>query len=272
MNLNNTQQRIASALIMIGFMALVFYLGSNTSILVFSLMGLLVSHELFTNFLKLEFLRKKYNLYQGINIFIYLFVHLSYNQDLENIIFSLSLMLTFYQLFLLFNSTKKSFKYFLSTYPWTSFILITLPVLSLQSIFYRDHWLLIIIGLFLLNFSVDTAAWFFGKNFGKRKLWEAISPKKTIEGFIGGVLTATLVFTLYWSSFIGQISISFILAILFIACCSQLGDLVQSKIKRQFGVKDSSNLIPGHGGVYDRIDSLIFVSPLFAIVIKLFIS
>jgi phosphatidate cytidylyltransferase len=180
------------------------------------------------------------------------------------------LILTFYLLFLLFNSTKISFKDFLLKIPAPSLILITLPVLSLQTIFYHENWVTLIIGLFLLNFSVDTAAWFFGKNFGKHKLWEKVSPKKTIEGFIGGVVTATIAFSIYWTSLVGDINLSFVLSIIFIACCSQLGDLVQSKIKRQFEVKDSSNLIPGHGGVYDRVDSLIFVSPLFAIVIKLF--
>lgn len=272
MALNNTQQRILSALIMVALMGLVFYLGTGYSIAIFSFIGLIVTHEILINFLKFKPFDKNYNLYQGINAFIYLFVHLSYNQDIENIIFVSSLILTFYQLFLLFNPTKRSFKYFLDIYPWTTIILITLPVLSLQSIFYREHWLIVVVGLFVLNFSVDTCAWFFGRKFGKRKLWEKVSPKKTVEGFLGGVISATTLFSIYWSLLIGQVSVSFVLAILFIACCSQLGDLVQSKIKRQFEVKDSSNLIPGHGGVYDRIDSLIFVAPLFAIVIKLFMN
>lgn len=270
MNLTNTQLRIVSAFVMIAIIGFLFFLGAEASIIGVSAIGLIVSHEIFINFLKIDFLSKKYNIYQGVNAFIYLFVHLSYNKDIENIIFFCSLILTFYLLFLLFNSTKISFRDFLQKIPATSLILITLPVLSLQTIFYHENWLTLIVGLFLLNFSVDTAAWFFGKNFGKHKLWEKVSPKKTVEGLVGGVITSTVAFSIYWTYFVGNINLSFVLSIIFIACCSQLGDLVQSKIKRQFDVKDSSNLIPGHGGVYDRVDSLIFVSPLFAIVIKLY--
>jgi len=58
------------------------------------------------------------------------------------------------------------------------------------------------------------------------------------------------------------------MSFLIIACCAQLGDLIQSKMKRQFNIKDSSNLIPGHGGMYDRVDSLLFVAPLFLFVIR----
>jgi phosphatidate cytidylyltransferase len=110
----------------------------------------------------------------------------------------------------------------------------------------------------------DTAAYFSGKKFGKHKLWESVSPKKTIEGLVGGVLFSVLITSLFWNYFIAPVKIGTILIFLLVACCSQLGDLVQSKLKRQFEIKDSSHLIPGHGGVYDRIDSLMFVSPIYA--------
>ncbi len=114
---------------------------------------------------------------------------------------------------------------------------------------------------------MDAGAWLSGTLFGKTKLWVAVSPKKTVEGLIGGMIISALLGTTYWS--IAQGKPTILLAILFLALAllSQLGDLVQSKIKRQVGIKDSSSLIPGHGGVYDRIDSLVFVTPFYLLLI-----
>jgi phosphatidate cytidylyltransferase len=91
-----------------------------------------------------------------------------------------------------------------------------------------------------------------------------VSPKKTIEGLIGGVFFSVLATSLYWNYFIEELDALTVFFFTVIACCSQVGDLAQSKLKRQFEIKDSSSLIPGHGGVYDRVDSLMFVAPLYA--------
>lgn len=120
---------------------------------------------------------------------------------------------------------------------------------------------LIIIGIFLLVWINDTFAFLIGINFGKTKLFERISPKKTVEGFVGG-----LVFCLLGSYFIylylGELQLfEWITISLMIGLLGTLGDLIQSKYKRQTGVKDSGKLIPGHGGIYDRLDSLVFASP-----------
>ena len=123
-------------------------------------------------------------------------------------------------------------------------------------------------GIVVLNFSVDTGAWFFGKNFGKKKLWPSVSPKKTVEGFVGGVITSVVLSGVFWAITFNHVSFQLLMSFLIIACCAQLGDLIQSKMKRQFNIKDSSNLIPGHGGMYDRVDSLLFVAPLFLFVIR----
>ena len=100
----------------------------------------------------------------------------------------------------------------------------------------------------------DTFALFTGMFIGKNKLAPSISPKKTIEGFIGGALMGTFIATSFYVTVINQ------------SMPLQLGDLVFSFVKREYGKKDFSNLIPGHGGILDRFDSLIFVVLAFILV------
>src|SRR5690554_61845 len=118
-----------------------------------------------------------------------------------------------------------------------------------------------IIGLFILIWTNDTFAYIIGKSFGKHKLLERISPKKTIEGFLGGVL-----FTIIFSTFIAQYLIEdsvwkWVTISVIVVVFATLGDLVESKFKRSANVKDSGNIMPGHGGILDRLDSIIFVAP-----------
>ena len=115
---------------------------------------------------------------------------------------------------------------------------------------------------------MDTGAWFFGKMFGKHKLWPKISPNKTVEGLVGGMAISGVLGHLFWFKFIDDSVMWIFVPFAILGFLSQLGDLVQSKFKRQFKIKDSSSLIPGHGGMYDRIDSLVFVLPFFAIVMN----
>lgn len=112
----------------------------------------------------------------------------------------------------------------------------------------------------------DTGAYFVGRSFGKHKLLPAVSPHKTIEGSIGGVASAVLVSAImlfFFRSSLPSLPIweLLLLSALF-SCVAQLGDLVESSIKRHFAVKDSGKILPGHGGILDRFDSMIFVLPL----------
>ncbi|MCF6307296.1 MAG: phosphatidate cytidylyltransferase [Flavobacteriaceae bacterium] len=129
----------------------------------------------------------------------------------------------------------------------------------------------IVLGIFILAWTNDTFAYLAGKQFGKRKLMEKISPKKTIEGFFGGIVGALIASFLFFSySSLYTLIIWLILAIL-VSVLGTTGDLIQSKFKRLAGVKDSGKIMPGHGGVYDRLDSIIFASPfiyLFLIIVK----
>jgi phosphatidate cytidylyltransferase len=123
-----------------------------------------------------------------------------------------------------------------------------------------DGFLLILLVL-LLTWACDIGAYCCGRLWGKHPLWPAVSPKKTWEGAIGGVLltvAAALVCRLIWQSF--PLYFMMLLGVA-LSLSVQLGDLVESAVKRQAGVKDSGHIIPGHGGVLDRFDSLLFSAP-----------
>lgn len=120
-----------------------------------------------------------------------------------------------------------------------------------------------IIAIFASIWICDTAAYFGGMTFGKHRLFERVSPKKTWEGAIFGFIFSVL--TMVTAKFFLLDYLSYHHAIILgvlIGIFGQIGDLVESRFKRDAGVKDSSSLIPGHGGVYDRFDSLVYISPI----------
>jgi phosphatidate cytidylyltransferase len=123
----------------------------------------------------------------------------------------------------------------------------------------------ILISIFILIWTNDSFAYIVGKSIGKTKLFERISPKKTIEGFIGGVAFTVLVSYLISIYYIqiaeGKVFIWIIIALI-VGIFGTIGDLIESKFKRFAGVKDSGKIMPGHGGVLDRLDSVIFVAPI----------
>jgi phosphatidate cytidylyltransferase len=116
----------------------------------------------------------------------------------------------------------------------------------------------------------DTAAYYLGKNFGKNPLARTISPKKTVEGAVAGIVGSLMAGVVAKVWFLDQIAmVHCLLVALICGTIGQFGDLAESLLKRQVGVKDSSDLIPGHGGVLDRIDSLLFAGPVFYCYFKL---
>lgn len=126
---------------------------------------------------------------------------------------------------------------------------------------YRNLGLELLIFLFLVTILTDTFAYITGRLIGKNKLLEEVSPNKTWEGLFGGSIMGTFICTVYYITVINPtVSLSVIVpVILFLTIVGQFGDLFFSSIKRYYGVKDFSNIMPGHGGVLDRFDSIIFV-------------
>ncbi len=127
----------------------------------------------------------------------------------------------------------------------------------------------IIISVFILIWTNDTFAFVTGKSIGKVKLFERVSPKKTIEGFIGGLvftlLTSYIISKYYFDpkeSYFKKSMLIWMTIALIVSVFGTIGDLIESKFKRIAGVKDSGIIMPGHGGILDRFDSVIFVAPI----------
>ncbi len=128
-----------------------------------------------------------------------------------------------------------------------------------------DHFGLAIILVLLIVWAADCGAYFAGKNFGRNKLAERVSPKKTIEGVVGGMAVALIISVSVglYMDFSFPRGIGLMLLTVLVVLVSVLGDLWESLLKRERGIKDSGNLLPGHGGILDRIDSLTAAIPVF---------
>lgn len=125
------------------------------------------------------------------------------------------------------------------------------------------------LGFMLMLWTSDTGAYLAGRSLGKHKLFERISPKKTWEGFIGGIalsVVVSLILAHYYPSLASWVWVSMGVII---ACFGTLGDLVESMLKRSLNVKDSGTILPGHGGLLDRFDGLLVAAPLVYLLLKL---
>lgn len=144
--------------------------------------------------------------------------------------------------------------------------------LGLPSYDYFGGFSLEVLMLFILIWSSDSFAYFTGRLFGKHKMAPKISPKKTWEGFAGGVVL-TLILGFFIEQYYPELRGNWMLVGFLVSVFAPLGDLVESQLKRSFGVKDSGNIIPGHGGILDRLDSFIICAPviyLYFLLDKLF--
>jgi len=158
-----------------------------------------------------------------------------------------------------FDSKKYTIK---DAFLLTSFIMfvgISFNLVSNVLIYEKPYFFLII----LVTILTDTFAYFTGSAIGKHKV-TSISPNKSLEGYIGGILMGTILSAIFYMTFIGNASLwSVIPSLIVMAIVCELGDLFYSAIKREYDIKDFSNLIPGHGGILDRVDSLTFVVMAF---------
>lgn len=265
--MSNTLVRIISGLVLVGIVFGCMYLGQQATLLMIGLLGVLVIDEIIINFHASKRTSKRYLFSQLVFVLGYFFFNFyQISSSSFNFWISVGLVLNLLLLGYLFLMKSKSatFVRIFRMSSWLVGLFVLIPLLSVTFIVHFENWRNLFFGLLLLNFMVDTAAYFSGKQFGKHKLWEAVSPKKTVEGLLGGVIVSVISTSFFWNAFVAPVTWLTVLIFSLIAVSSQLGDLTQSKLKRQFEIKDSSSLIPGHGGVYDRVDSLLFVAPFYA--------
>lgn len=181
---------------------------------------------------------------------------------------ALSAALTFlYPRYSKFWSSHRSVR---GVFGWLTLVPTWLAFMVLRGDHYASdpyHGAQLIMALFIMVWSADIGAYFVGKSLGKHKLMPNVSPGKTMEGFIGGVIFACILtsiagYILAWNNeqYLLAIGITAL-----ITTISVLGDLNESMFKRQAGIKDSGSILPGHGGVLDRIDSLTATAPVFAL-------
>jgi phosphatidate cytidylyltransferase len=214
--------------------------------------------------------KSNFILYMTFPLYISLFI-LSKNQIFE-IVFLIIIVLTNVVLgFSLIKNKLFSYSILKNRFIGHFYLVGSLVIFfSLPNIFgeYNPY---IVFSFLALIWISDSAAYVFGVTFGKRPLFKTVSPKKSIEGFVGGLSFAimlSIIFSFYLS--LNITLIQWIILGLLTGCTGTLGDLVQSQFKREAGVKDSGNLLPGHGGLYDRMDSIIFAAPIIYLTLTIF--
>ena len=184
----------------------------------------------------------------------------------------ITLYLIFYPFLLFFLISKRKFYGYIASKAWPMFLLTFSLILLVSSPFlsidFKKFQIYMIVYLVLI-WGIDSAGYFVGVKFGKNKLYESVSPKKTIEGVYGSIIF-TLIFGLYLSQLFQIDTLLAIASSLMICFFAIIGDLIQSKIKRQLKIKDFGNWMKGHGGLFDRLDSIIFSFPFFYLFIIIF--
>lgn len=264
------KQRAITAFIALPILLLILFSGSNfvmaTSLMVLSIIGM---NELYESFSNTKYALDK--VYKNIGFTA------AFALYFMAIIFDVNFMVSILLFFSFCTVAYGMFTYNTET-TIANISIVVLSIVYIPCLFwyiyalYRIQSLIWFVGyIFIIAFGSDTCAYFAGITFGKKKVTPVLSPNKSLEGFIGGMLGSVIIVFIYTyllSAFnLVHIDFSCILLVklfalgLIGAFVSQIGDLLASAIKRTNGIKDFGNLMPGHGGVLDRFDSILMVSP-----------
>lgn len=284
--MNETLKRTISGAVYIALLLTAILFSTESFIILFGLFLIITIYE----FCSLVNLNKVFSILFGILLYVIILLISHYNkettaflndnlnsnlnltaniQQLDLVLLAVTIVISVKCILFLFydniQSVSISSKYlYLLGY-------ITLPFIFIIKISFgtNDYNPKIILGLFILIWTNDTFAYLVGKSMGKHKLFERVSPKKTIEGFLGGVVFAAfagfLISKLYIQpkpEFSNKSILIWTIIALIVSIFGTIGDLIESKFKRIAGVKDSGSIMPGHGGILDRLDSVIFVAPI----------
>lgn len=250
------KQRVISAIIMVLVFVPIILIGNYPYIVFFAILGMLALKELLDLEKDIPFILKISTYFFTLCLMLY-----NYNAKTVEYLFNAKFMLfmvLFYFISIVLINDLKKYNYKDAIYLIGSILLIGIVFngfIVVRSISYNE-----VFYLFLIATLTDSFALFAGKYFGHHKL-SKISPGKTIEGSVGGSLLGSVLSTLayliltgFWSNYLIIFLVTLLLSVL-----GQIGDLFFSSIKRIYGIKDFSNLIPGHGGILDRIDSVCFI-------------
>lgn len=181
----------------------------------------------------------------------------------KTVITTISILTSIKLLLYLFNTEKTGFSQATNYSLLLGYIIIPFILVNYVAIGIKGYNPKILVTILILIWTNDTFAYVVGKNMGKTKLFPSVSPKKTIEGFAGGMIFTVISSVLLSKFFIeSKILYIWIIIAIIVSIFSTLGDLIQSKFKRVAGIKDSGKIMPGHGGILDRLDSIIFVIPI----------
>ena len=194
---------------------------------------------------------------------VIMWLGVSYSELSFRCLFTILAIVSFYEMWKLRNGKSKFLAF---SYVLIPFILIQLIVTKEDQQNWNSN---LILFMFILTWTFDTFAYLFGVRFGKHKIMPSISPKKSWEGFGGGFVFSIIASYLSYSYFkFEDIRIPLIISII-LPFTATLGDFIESHYKREAGVKDSGNLIPGHGGILDRMDAFMITIPAIYILTKL---
>lgn len=195
--------------------------------------------------------------------------HMKGSDEAIQILLVITVFVNFILIKDLFTSKKiplfESKRYIVTTFYLSSGFVFMLLIAN----FRNEFTPLLLLGGFILIWVNDSAAYLVGKNFGKQKLFPSISPKKTVEGFLGGLFFACI--SSYFIASYSEILnfTSWLVLAIIVSVLGTFGDLIESKFKRQAGVKDSGVIMPGHGGLLDRLDSIIFAAPFIYLFLRI---
>ena len=262
-------RRLLTGIVYVVILLSAIFLSSDAFDFLFMAFGLACLYE----FKKLTKLQGFYifGAYLGLWwVFIYLLNNYTYSQSIIHILMFITITINIALLFYLFSNKEKQFtslQKFLIGLFYIGGGCIFLTMIPYQKNNFEN---LLIMGIFILIWVNDSFAYLVGKSIGKTKLFPQVSPKKTWEGTIGGFIFA-MIAAYFMSKYDTNITLTqWLILAAVIVVSGSLGDLLESKFKRSAGVKDSGAILPGHGGMLDRLDSLIFAAPFAYLTLNIF--
>lgn len=250
------KKRIISAIVMLLFFVPILLLGDIYYTILGSILGVMALYEVIRLSERIPIVIKVISFFVGLFLILYNYKYLSFENFYD---FRIMVIIFFlYSFSLIINGDIDKYNYKDSM----NLMLMVTLIGFMFNCFIRIRLLGLypVIYCFIISIMTDTFAYFIGSKFGKHKLIPCVSPNKTIEGSIGGSFFGSILGTVFYVMVICGVNILEIFIVsLILTMIAQFGDLFFSSIKRCHKIKDFSNLIPGHGGILDRLDSVLFV-------------